>query len=291
MNTAELLKKVRHIEIHTKKLVNELFGGEYESVFKGQGIEFADIREYVPGDDIRTIDWHVTARSNQTFVKQFTETRELTVMFLVDMSGSQYFGSTEKLKSEVAAEITALLSFAAVKNKDKTGMIIATDEVEKFIPAKKGTNHVLRVVREILGYQPRKRKTHLKSAIEYLYRVLTRSSVIFLISDFLDSGYDKALKLLSQKHDVTAIQLQDTLENTLPKVGLVEWIDQETGKRRLLDTSPSRFREAFHHEAAKRERILSHLFKRAKIDRVIIPPSANYVDPLVKFFKSREKRT
>ena len=180
----EILKKVRRIEIRTTRLVNDLFGGEYESVFKGQGIEFADVREYVPGDDIRTIDWNVTARSQHPFVKKFVEERELTVLFLVDMSGSQYFGSGERLKSEVAAEITALLAFSAVQNKDKTGMVITTDEVEKYVPVKKGRMHVLRVVREILYYQPKGRKTKLAAGLEYLHRVLTRTAVIFVISDF-----------------------------------------------------------------------------------------------------------
>lgn len=197
MIPAELLKKICKIEIHTNRLVNDLFGGEYESVFKGQGIEFADVREYVPGDDIRTIDWNVTARSNQAFVKKFVETRELTVIFAVDMSGSQYYGSQDKLKSEIAAEITAILAFSAVKNNDKTGLLICTDEVEKFIPVKKGRNHALRVIREILGYQPRKRQTRLSRALEYLHQVLTRTAVIFLISDFIDEGYEKALKILS----------------------------------------------------------------------------------------------
>jgi len=182
----EILKKVRHIELRTTRLVNDLFGGEYISVFKGQGIEFADVREYVPGDDIRTIDWNVTARSLHPFVKKFVEEREMTVLFIVDMSGSQYFGSGAKLKAEVAAEITALLAFAAVKNNDKTGLVIVTDEVEQYIPVKKGKTHVLRVVREILYYQPKRKKTRLTAALQYLHNMLTRTAIIFLISDFQD---------------------------------------------------------------------------------------------------------
>lgn len=289
MLPAELLKKVRHIEIRTTRLVNDLFGGEYESVFKGQGIEFADIREYVPGDDIRTIDWNVTARSTTAFVKKFVETRELTVLFVVDMSGSQYFGSTEKLKSEVAAEIAALLAFSAVKNNDKTGLLICTDRVEKFVPVKKGRNHALRVIREILGYQPKHPGTRLETALQYLHNVLTRSAVIFLISDFRDKGYEKALKILSQHHDVIAVNLQDPLERSFPANGLVELRDRETGEALMVDTSSRLFRDQFEQKARSREEDLAKLFKRLQIDKVDIPSDASYIDPLIKFFKSRER--
>ena len=290
MIPATLLKKVRKIEIRTTRLVNDLFGGEYESVFKGQGIEFADVREYVPGDDIRTIDWNVTARTGHPFVKKFVETRELTVFFLVDMSGSQYFGSIDKLKSEFAAEITAILAFSAVKNNDKTGLLIATEGVEKFIPVKKGRNHALRVIREILGYQPLKKKTRLADAIEYLYRVQTRTSVVFLISDFMDDGYEKALKILSQKHDVIAVHLHDPLEQEIPKVGLLELVDRETGKTLLVDTSSPQFQKQFRQTADQKRAALEKLFKRLQIDRIDIPANASYIDPLFRFFKSREKK-
>ena len=290
MIPAALLKKVRKIEIHTTRLVNDLFGGEYESVFKGQGIEFADVREYVPGDDIRTIDWNMTARSLHPFVKKFVETRELTVIFAVDMSGSQYFGSTDKLKSEIAAEITAILAFSAVKNNDKTGLLIVTDEVEKFIPVKKGRNHALRVIREILGYKPRKKGTQLTGAFEYLYRVQSRTSVIFLISDFMDEGYEKALKILSRKHDVIAVHLHDPLEQEFPKVGLVELVDRETGKTVLVDTASSQFQKKFRRTAEEKQEALEKLFKRLQIDRIDIPANASYIEPLFKFFKSRERK-
>lgn len=290
MIPAELLRKVRRIEIHTNRLVNDLFGGEYESVFKGQGIEFADVREYVPGDDIRSIDWNVTARSQTAFVKKFVETRELTVFFLVDMSGSQYFGSMDKLKSEIAAEITAVLAFSAVKNNDKTGLLICTEDVEKFVPVKKGRNHALRVIREILGYQPRKRKTRLKNALEYLHRVLTRTAVIFLISDFLDEGYEKALKILSRKHDVIAVHLRDPLEQKFPAVGLVELADRENNLTMLVDTASSVFQKHFSQNAVRHQAELEELFKRLQIDRIDIPVNASYIEPLFKFFKNRERR-
>jgi uncharacterized protein (DUF58 family) len=286
----EILKKIRRIEIRTTRLVNDLFGGEYESVFKGQGIEFADVREYVPGDDIRTIDWNVTARSQHTFVKKFVEERELTVFFVADMSGSEYFGTGEKLKAEVAAEITALLAFSAVKNNDKTGLLILTDEVEKIVPVKKGKTHVLRVVREILYYQPKRKLTKLAAGFEYLHRMLPRTSVIFVISDFLDEGFEKALKVLSKKHDVIAIHLQDRREKSFPAAGLIEFEDQETGERALLDTSSPALRKAYEQQAAERSEKLSRLCKQLRIDKIDIAPEGSYVEPLMRFFRIREQR-
>ncbi|MDP3920837.1 MAG: DUF58 domain-containing protein [Candidatus Omnitrophota bacterium] len=286
----DILKKVRHIEIRTTRLVNDLFGGEYESVFKGQGIEFADVREYVPGDDIRTIDWNVTARSEKPFVKKFVEEREMTVIFIVDMSGSQYFGTGQRLKSEVAAEVTALLAFSAVKNNDKTGLLIATDEVEKYIPVKKGKMHVLRVVREILYYKPRGKKTQLKSALEYLHNFLTRTAVVFLISDFMDTGYEKALKILSRRHDVIPIHLTDPREAELPDVGLMEIVDNETGAVRLVDTSDRQLRKDYALEAEARQEKLRLLFRGLGIDKIDISADGSYVEPLMKFFKLRARK-
>ncbi len=290
MNTAEIIKKVRKIEIHTTKLVNDLFGGEYQSVFKGQGIEFADVREYIPGDDIRSIDWNVTARSDKAFIKKYIEERELTVLFAVDMSGSQCFGSVAKLKSEIAAEITALLSFSAVKNHDKTGLLIFSDEVEKFVPVKKGRTHVLRVVREILGYQPKKKGTHIQSAVQFLSRILTRTAVIFVISDFMDSDFEKGLKVLSQKHDVIAIHVHDPIETQLPTAGLVELYDNETGRTALIDTSSKRVRNAFEKTEITRLDRLDSIFKKLGIDRIMISSAESYVEPLIRFFKKREGR-
>lgn len=286
----EIMKKVRHIEIRTTRLVNDLFGGEYQSVFKGQGIEFADVREYVPGDDVRSIDWNVTARSQQPYIKKFMEERELTVIFLADMSGSQYFGTGQRLKSEVAAEITALLAFSAVKNNDKTGLLISTDTVEKFIPIKKGRMHVLRVVREILYYKPKGKKTRLAAAFEYLHRFLTRTAVVFVISDFMDKEYQKSLKILSRKHDVVAIHLRDRREESMPDIGLVEIADAETGESRLIDTSSRKLRESYEKEAARRQEDLNKLFKQLGIDKIEISAEESYVEPLIKFFKLRERR-
>ncbi len=286
----EILKKVRHIELRTTRLVNDLFGGEYHSVFKGQGIEFADVREYVPGDDVRTIDWNVTARSQHPFVKKFVEERELTVMFVVDMSGSQYFGSASRLKSEVAAEITALLAFSAVSNHDKTGLLILTDQVEKFIPPKKGRINVLRVVREILYYKPQRRGTQLSAALEYLHRTLTRTAIVFVISDFLDADYEKSLRILNRRHDVIAIHLKDRREEELANVGLVTMEDPETGSIQLVDTSEKSFRKAYHTEFQKRQELFEDLLNKLGIDKIPVTADQSYIEPIMKFFKLRERR-
>ncbi len=286
----EIFKKVRRIEITTTRLVNDLFGGEYKSVFKGQGIEFADVREYVAGDDIRTIDWNVTARSQHPFVKKFVEERELTVVFVVDMSGSQFYGSKGRFKSEVAAEITALLAFSAVRNKDKIGLLIASDQVEKYIPVKKGKTHVLRVVREILYYEPRHYKTRLSEALGYLNRVLTRTAVVFLISDFMDQGYEKALRIVGQRHDLIAIHLWDPTERAVPSAALFEMEDPETGERVLSDTCDEGFRKRYAKLSSEREENVDRLFKSYGIDRVSIDITQSYTDPLMRFFKARERR-
>ena len=286
----EILRKVRHIELRTTRLVNHLFGGEYKSVFKGQGIEFADVREYVPGDDIRTIDWNVTARSQHPFVKKFMEERELTVMFVVDMSGSLFFGSGNRLKSEVAAEITALLAFSAVRNHDKTGLLISSDQIEKFIPPKKGKRNVLRVVREILYFKPKRKETKLSATFEHLNKMLTRTSVIFVISDFLDEGYEKSLKILNKRHDVVVIHLKDRREEELPNLGLFMAKDPETGKEFLVDTSQWNLRSAYDKKFKAHQSHLNILFKSLGIDKIPISADQSYIEPIMKFFKLREKR-
>ncbi len=286
----ELLRKIRHIEIRTTRLVNDLFGGEYHSVFKGQGMEFSDVREYIPGDEIRSIDWNVTARSDRAYVKQFVEERELTVLFVVDMSGSEYFGSGQRLKSEVAAEITALLAFSAVQNHDKVGLVIVTDEVEKNLPAKKGKRHVLRVIREILYYTPKRKRTNLSAALEFLHHTLTRNAVIFFISDFQDEKFERPLKILSRRHDVIAIHLKDRREEQLPAIGLVEVMDPETGETLLADFSSGALRKRYAETARHRQAALDSLFKALNIDKISINVESSYVEPLMKFFKVREKR-
>jgi len=286
----EILKQVKHIEIRATRLVNDLFGGEYESVFKGRGMEFAEVREYVPGDDIRSIDWNVTARSQRPFVKKFVEERELTVVFVVDGSQSLYFGSSEKFKATVAAELAALLAFSAVKNKDKVGLLIYTDQVEKFVLPKKGRSHVLRVVREVLYHKPKAKRTNLKMALEHLYRILTRSAVVFVISDFMDHDYEKALKILNQKHDLVALQIVDPREREIPACGWMELEDNETGETLLVNTDDKRFRKQYAKVCAQREMVMDQMFKRMGIDSVKIFAGQSYVHPLIKFFRTREQR-
>ncbi|MDD5084752.1 MAG: DUF58 domain-containing protein [Candidatus Omnitrophica bacterium] len=286
----EILRQVKRIEIRTTRLVNDMFGGEYESVFKGRGIEFADVREYVPGDDIRTIDWNVTARSQRPFVKKFVEERQLTVLFLVDASSSCYFGTSAKTKSEIAAEICALLAFSAVKNNDRIGVIFFTDRIEKYIPVKKGRTHVLRVIREILFFQPRRKKTDLRRALEYIFNVLTRRAIIFIVSDFLAADYEKPLKILSKEHDVVAVNLIDPKETELPKTGLIEWEDAETGERVLIDTGNEKVLKTYRELNEKRLARLDSMFKHIGVDRIIIDTSKSYIEPLMKFFALREKR-
>jgi len=286
----ELLKQVKRIEIHTTRLANDMFSGEYESVFKGQGIEFAEVREYVPGDDVRSIDWNVTARSSKPFIKQYVETRELTVLFAVDASSSCYFGSHQKLKSEVAAEIAAVLSFSATRNNDKVGLYIFSDKTELFIPPKKGKKHVLRVIREILTHRHQKRGTELANALEYLNLILKRRAIVFLISDFIADGYDRQLKMLAREHDVIAIHLTDPRERVLPDVGRVVVKDAESGKQITINTASARVRQNYSEQASKRMMKIEFLFKRCGIDRIEIDTSQSFIEPISRFFKQREKR-
>lgn len=286
----EILKEVKHIEIKATRLVNDLFGGEYESVFKGRGMEFSEVREYVPGDEIRTIDWNVTARSQHPFVKKYIEERELTVIFVVDGSASLQFGSKGRLKANLAAEIAGLLAFSAIKNNDKVGLLIHTDQVEKYVPPRKGRSNVLRVVREILYYKPQAKKTNLKSALEHLSRILTRSAVVFVISDFLDTGFEKALKILHQKHDLVVIQITDQREQNIPACGWMELQDAETGETTLVNTSDQKFRDNYLKSAKRRQDQLDYLFKLSGIDAIKITAGMSYVIPLIKFFRDRENR-
>jgi len=286
----DVLKEIKRIEIRTTRLVNDLFGGEYESVFKGRGIEFADVREYVPGDDIRTIDWNVTARSQHPFVKKYVEERELTVLFVVDGSASQQFGSTTKIKAQLTAEICALLAFSATRNHDKVGMVIYTDEVEKYVPIKKGRSHVLRVVREILFYKPKRKGTKLQTALEYLQKTLKRRVVMFIISDFQDSGYEKSLKIVSQKHDVIAIHLIDPRERQWSPFGILQLEDSETGEPFLVNSQSRSVRELFEKQANNELIEIDRSFKLMGIDKVNIDTSKPYAEPLIRLFKQRERR-
>ena len=245
----EILKRVRRIEITTRGMVNDVFSGEYHSVFKGRGVEFSEVRQYQIGDDIRTIDWNVTARYGEPFVKVFEEERELTVILMVDASSSGEFGTVELMKGEIAVEICALLAFSAIKNNDNVGLLIFTDKVEKFVPPRKGKSHVLRVLRELLYFRPEDRRTDIRTALDYLNRVVRRRSVVFLVSDFLSPNYEKALRIANRKHDVVAIQVVDPRETELPEVGYIELEDAETGEITLLDTGREEVRAVFARRA------------------------------------------
>lgn len=290
MNTKEILKKIRRIEISTNRLVNNIFAGEYESVFKGRGMEFDEVREYQPGDEIRTIDWNVTARMGQPYIKKYVEERELVMMLLVDTSASADFGTHHQTKAEIAAEISALLAFSAIKNNDKVGLICFTDDVELFVPPRKGKNHVLRVVREILYFEPQQRGTNIAAALEYVDRVIRRKSVVFLISDFRDQGYEKRLQVTSKRHDLIAITLHDAREETLPDVGLVELEDAETGEAMVLDTRDARAREMYRQLNLIGAEARRRFFQSNKIDTIEIRTDSSYVQPLIRFFQQRAVR-
>jgi uncharacterized protein (DUF58 family) len=286
----EILKKVKRIEISTRGLVNEIFSGEYHSVFKGRGMSFAEVREYQYGDDIRSIDWNVTARTGTPFIKINEEERELTVMLVVDVSASGNFGTVERMKAEIAVEICALLAFSAIKNNDKVGLIIFSDRIEQFVPPRKGRKHVLRVLRELLYHKPEGRGTDVAGALEYLSRVTKRRAVVFLVSDFLSPDYQKELSVAGRRHDVVAIRVSDERERNLPRIGLVELEDAETGEQVLVDTSSSEFQRALAKLNESREADRESLFRKTKVDVVDIKTHEQYVEPLMNFFKNRAKR-
>lgn len=290
MLTKELLKQVRQIEIRTKGLVNQVFSGEYHSVFKGRGMEFSEVREYQFGDDIRNIDWNVTARFGHPYIKVFEEERELTVMLLVDLSGSQVFGSGEKTKQQIAAEISAILAFSALKNNDKVGLILFSDEIEKYVSPRKGRSHVLRIIRDLLSFEPRGNKTNIKSALEYFNHTVKKRCIVFLISDFIDDGYERILKVIGKKHDLIGVVLNDPRESVLPKVGLIKFRDAETGEVRFIDSDDRKTRTWFAAQNIKRMEERKGMFLKSRLDSINIDTSVSYIKPLVDFFKMREKR-
>ncbi len=290
MVPAEILKKVRRIQIVTSALVNDFFAGQYHSAFKGRGMEFEEVREYQPGDDVRTIDWNVTARSGRPFVKSFREERELTVLLLVDVSASQEFGTRAQLKSELVAEIGATLAFSAIRNNDKVGLVLFTDRVERFVPAGKGTRHVLRVVRELLYHKPVGRQTDIEAALEYLDHVLSRRCVVFVISDFEAPDFSKALRIVRHRHDLIPIWVTDRREARLPPVRFIELFDPESGEQVLADTGSRSVRQRFAALRAERsQRLLSDL-RRLGIDLVRVETGESFVDPLRRFFRRRGRR-
>lgn len=286
----DLLKKVREIQIVSRKVVDELLGGEYKSVFKGRGMEFDEVREYMPGDEIRTIDWNVTARTGKPFVKKFIEEREQALFFLVDMSGSGTFGSTGKTKNETAAEICGMLAFSAIKNNDKVGLIIFTDEIELFIPPDKGQMHVLRIIREILGFEPKRKGTDIACALDYLGKMVRKKCVTFLISDFQDEEYHQALKLAAIHYDLIAITITDPRELELPDAGLVELADAESGEQILVDTSNGAARKRFQTTARARQLEIHDSLTRYNIDQIQVRTDRDYLRDLIRFFQTRDRR-
>lgn len=286
----EILASVRRIEIKTRRLVEEVFSGEYHSVFKGTGMEFREVREYVPGDDVRTIDWNVTARTGQPFVKLFEEERELTVMLVVDMSRSGWFGSGERTKVEVAAELCGVLAFSAIANKDKVGLLLFSDRVEKFIPPAKGKSHVLRCIRELLTYEPAGRGTDLNEPLRLLGSVLKRKATVFLVSDFWTGDFSTSLSVLGRRHDVVAVRIRDPRETSLPAVGLVRWVDAETGQKALIDTSSGSTARRLASRAGSHDRALDKLLASRGVDLVEVDVTESYVEPLRKFFLARGGR-
>ena len=287
MNEKEILKKIQRIEIFTNRLVNTVFAGEYESVFKGQGITFDEVREYQVGDEIRTIDWNVTARMGQAYIKKYVEERELVMMLVVDMSASTSFGSIAETKAEIAAEIAALLAFSAIKNNDKVGLVCFTDTVEHFVAPRKGNRHVLRVVRDILRFQPQQSRTNIETALTFVDKVLKPHSVVFLISDFKDIGYEKQLRLSSKRHSLIAITLQDRREMELPDVGLIELEDAESGETMIVDTRSEEARQLYTELNQRADAERRQIFRASQVDSILIRTDEPYVKPLIQFFRQR----
>ncbi|MCB5249963.1 MAG: DUF58 domain-containing protein [Candidatus Cloacimonadales bacterium] len=290
MEASEILKKIRKIEITTRALVNEVFSGEYHSMFKGHGLEFAEVREYQEGDSYKEIDWMVTARMGKPHIKKFNETRELNVFFLVDKSASSLYGTYNNIKSDIIAEITALLSFSALSNNDKVGLILFSDQIEQYSPPRKGKRNALKILRDILYYKSDNKGTKIEKATEFVWKISKKRSIIFIISDFYDEGYEHSLRILSRKHDVVAFRIVDPSEITIPDAGIMHMQDPETGKKITVNTSSKRFRENFHSYMNQQSLDLEKNFKKMKIDLLTIKTNEDYIPNLIKFFKNRVKR-
>ncbi len=290
MIAEEILKKVRRIEIISKKSSKELFAGEYHSAFKGRGMEFSEVREYIDGDDIRFIDWNVSSRMGKLYVKQFVEERELTVILAIDLSASLNFFSQNKSKKEIAAEISAIIAFTASLNHDKVGLLIFTDRVERFIPPKKGKTHILRIIREILQFEPKGKSTSIDTALAYLNKVIKKKAILFLLSDFIDKGFTQSLKITAKKHDFIAIKILDAREKTLPKSGIFILKDHETGEEFFIDFSSRHVRQSFLEDSQKNENQLLEIFKKYDVDYINIEHEAEYEKPLFDFFMERRRR-
>lgn len=290
MQTSELLKKVRTIELKTRGITNHIFAGEYHSAFKGRGMSFSEVREYQYGDDIRNIDWNVTARYQTPFVKQYEEERELTLMLMVDVSASDHFGTTHQFKSDVLTEICAVLAFSAIKNNDKVGLMLFSSEVELFIPPKKGKPHILRIIRELIDFSPKHTGTDVGKALEYINHVVKKRSIVFLMSDFLSGDFQRPLRVTGRKHDLTGLHIYDQSERELPNVGLARLLDPETGKRKWVNTSSRQVRKAFNEYFRKNTESVRDKFRRSGSDFISINTKESYIKALRSFFNQREKR-
>jgi uncharacterized protein (DUF58 family) len=286
----DVLRQIRLLQIRARRAVEDFLGGEYHSVFKGPGIAFEEVREYQPGDDVRTIDWNVTARMGHPFVKRFIEERELTVMLLVDASGSQRFGTLRQEKRDVAAELAAILAFSAISNNDKVGLIAFTDTVERFVPPRKGLRHALRLIRDVLYFEPIRKGTCIQHGLDYLNRVIRRRCIAFLLSDFLDRGFERSLKHAGRRHDLIALHIADPKEKELPPVGLVTIEDAETGRQMMVDTGLPRTREIFAAGGRRRREELRRLMRSAQIDLIEVSTDGSHLDSLIRFFQMRERR-
>ena len=284
----EILRQVKLIELRTRGLVNSVFTGEYRSVFKGQGMEFSEVREYQPGDEVRTIDWNVTARMGRPFVKRYVEERELTVILAVDLSGSERFGTVHRFKSELASELAAVLAMSAVRNNDRVGVVLFTDRIEYVVPPRKGRKHVLRIMRDLLSFEPVGRGTDIVGVIDHLARTLKQKAIVFLISDFVATDIEHPLKILAQRHDIVAVTVEDPSERVLPDVGLARFVDPETGEQVEIDTSSAVVRRDFEQRITRERDERRHLLRRLAIDEVPVRTDGNYIEPLLKFFRSRE---
>ncbi|MEX1001257.1 MAG: DUF58 domain-containing protein [Crocinitomicaceae bacterium] len=287
MDTKELIKKVRKIEIKTKGLSNQIFSGEYHSAFKGRGMAFSEVRDYAVGDEIRTIDWNVTARFNEPFVKVFEEERELTVMLLVDVSASEMFGTRNQIKRETITELCAVLAFSAVSNNDRIGLIMFSDQIEMFIPPKKGKSHILRLIRELINYEPKATGTNISGALKYFSKMVKKKSIAFVLSDFIADDFSDAIKITSRKHDVVALRVNDKAEYDLPNIGVAQFNDLETGKSIWINTSSRKVRRRYHERALKREEEIRTLFRKSKTDFAEIHTDEGYIKPLMNLFKNR----
>jgi uncharacterized protein (DUF58 family) len=286
----EILKKVKQVEIQTRRIENEVFSGEYRSIFKGKGMSFSEVREYQPGDDVRVIDWNVTARHNKPYVKVMEEERELTVYFLFDVSASGRVGSHERFKSEIAAEICAVLAFSAIRNGDKVGLINFSDKIEKYLSPRKGKAYAMQLIREVLFGEYDDRGTHIEKALEFLSRVAKKRSIVFLLSDFYDTGFEQALKAVANRHDLILVHIVDPLDVEIPDMGLFPCYDAESGKQMLIDTSLKAVREAYARRYIERSRNLEQLSRKSKTDLIHIRTDTSYIEPLNRFFKTRGRQ-